>query len=175
VTCRYVLRIGGYVGFLTWRLVNLREELFAPKTLSRYLPVLFFHLLGCAMQVKGIQNNISKSTSSYMLPFLAQRLQLSFRRLVASIRTDWHLRLKFILENSLRIAVCRLKYLFCYSYKSALPCVSFYQSSLPLLFPFAATFTCALIQLHWGRLLTNGAIKILFSSKQEASKTAKVN
>ena len=30
-------------------------------------------------------------------------------------------------------------------------------------------------QLHWGRLLTNGAIKILFPSKQAANKVTKAN
>ena len=49
---RYALRIYGYVGFLSWRLVELRVELFAPSTLATYLPVLLFHLLGCAMQVR---------------------------------------------------------------------------------------------------------------------------
>lgn len=48
---RYVLRIYGYVIFLTLRLWALRAEVMAPETVVRNLAVLAFHLLGCAMQV----------------------------------------------------------------------------------------------------------------------------
>lgn len=47
----YVLRIYGYVIFLTLRLWALRAEVMAPETVVRNLAVLAFHLLGCAMQV----------------------------------------------------------------------------------------------------------------------------
>jgi len=47
----YAFRVFGYTAFLSYRLVELRAELFTAQHLARNLPVLAFHGLGCFLQL----------------------------------------------------------------------------------------------------------------------------